>query len=352
MSEKSIVVGYGRQGFDAIALLAAIRTLDLSRFDGFVYGSGFEAQPNLLQRIAELLPIIGNAPAVVTAIKSPAGFFAALQQLDIRHPKVGGTLSVDANATDVYLKKFAGGSGGAHIKIASADSRDCPDSYYYQQKIEGRSISLLFIANAREIEVIGFNEQWLNPSDATPFRYGGAVSYVALSKDVQQQLISGADKLTKMFGLVGLNSLDAIVREKVTQGMVDNDIADGEQAFVLEINPRLSATVDLYTHTELDLFWRHVQACYNQQYIEYKHDVSQSKLHCKAHAIVYAKADIEVPAMVAWPDWVVDNPARSARLLKIPAGEPVCTVVAYSADAEAATRLAQARVEIITSLLQ
>lgn len=348
------MVDYDWRGFNAQALFAAIDKLDLSRFIGFVYGSGFEAQPELLRKVAEIVPLIGNSPATLSIVKNPTSFFAALRRLNISHPAVHNALPTDA--ANVYLQKFAGGSGGTHIKTVIAGTQTLPDEYYYQQKMDGRSISLLFIANGQEIEVVGFNEQWLSPSDSMPFRYGGAVSHVALSHEIQRQLIVAVEELTKTFGLVGLNSLDAIVRDNTAHGVSEENMNIGDASvFVLEINPRLSATVDLYGHTEQNLFERHVQACLSQcSFMRQgsKHDTSQLKLRCKAHAIVYADSDTEVAAAIAWPNWVVDNPAQSMHPLKISAGEPVCTVVAYSDDAETAKKLAQARVEIIKSLIK
>ena len=342
------MVDCGPQGFKASALLAAINSLDLSGFSGFVYGSGFEAQPQLLAEISALLPLIGNSADTVAALKTPAIFFAKLQQLEINHPRVFNALP-DSDV-DGFLIKHAGGSGGAHISSFDADCHVLPDHYYCQQKLSGCPVSLLFIANGSDIEVVGFNEQWLSPTHASPYRYGGAVSNAAISAGAQQQLIAAAKKLTHAFGLLGLNSLDALLQTSEEQ-------AQTEHAAILEINPRLSATVDLYARH--NLMERHVQAClpphvlHNAADERERHD---SELPHKAHAIVYADVDLEITEPITWPDWVLDNPlqttAQQAGRLKIKAGEPVCTVIAHAADAAAAKNMAQARVKIIHNLLQ
>ena len=340
------MVEYGPQGFNAHALLAAINTLTLTRFAGFVYGSGFEAQPQLLAKISALLPLIGNIAETVAAVKTPAIFFAKLQQLEISHPQVLSTLP--DNDFDNFVIKHAGGSGGTHIRQLNADCHELPAHYYCQQKLSGRPLSLLFLANGHDIEVIGFNEQWLNPALESPYRYGGAVSHADITVDAQQQLISAARKLTVEFGLLGLNSLDALLQ---TSAVPDHD----EKIAVLEINPRLSATVDLYT--QQNLFARHVQACLQPQsfscFADNRHALD---VRHKAHAIVYADFDIEITTPIIWPDWVLDNPLQSPEQriggLKIKAGAPVCTVIAYATDAETAKNMAQARVKIIHNLLQ
>lgn len=332
LAEATVVVGYGKYGFDADALLSVIARLDASRYLGFVYGSGFEAQPDLLQKIAALIPVIGNSAVTVAAVKATNSFFSTLEKCNISYPKVYEVLPDGVDST-VYLKKLAGGCGGTHISIASADCAIQAGQHYYQQLINGRSVSLLFVANVHGVEVIGFNEQWLSPTEILPFRYGGAVNNIALPEPIQQQMIAAAEKLTVEFGLVGLNSLDAVLR--------------GELVYVLEINPRLSATFDLYDDENLmDL---HIQACIDGEL--FSHQCARSS---NAHAIVYAATDIVISNAFEWPCWVVDipQPATQQKEITILAGEPVCTVLSHAYDADEAKRLAQVRLEKVQQLLQ
>jgi len=345
LAEKSVVVAYGRHGFNAEALIAAVDALDLSRCVGFVYGSGFEGQPQLLAQVSEKLPLIGNLPDTVAVVKHPATFFAALQRLSIHHPDVHNSLP-EKHVHD-YLVKSGGGSGGTHIRAASHLELLPAAGDYYQQKIDGYSVSLLFLADKRGIEVIGFNEQWLSPSAHAPYRYGGAVSNPALPDGVQGQLMRAAEKLANEFGLAGLNSIDAIV---VTAN-ADNVSVGDSQVFVLEINPRLSATVDLYGDAARNLFELHMQACLNP--CERAQDkMPHASRQCNAHAIVYAAAELKLAAPVPWPDWVTDVPVCGETVMTISAGDPVCTVLACAANADAAKKLAQGRVETMQSLLQ
>ena len=81
-----MVVAYDRQGFYADTLIAAVDTFDVSRYAGFVYGSGFEAQPELLSRIAAKLPLIGNAPDAVAAVKTQTVFFCSATAVKYQLP--------------------------------------------------------------------------------------------------------------------------------------------------------------------------------------------------------------------------------------------------------------------------
>jgi predicted ATP-grasp superfamily ATP-dependent carboligase len=331
------VVAYDSHGFKADALLRAISAMHCSDYLGFVYGSGFEAQPDLLQKIATMLPLLGNTAATVQAVKSADNFFAVLRQCQIPFPAVIQD-SAEMDPRQSYLKKFAAGCGGTHIRYATPADAVLETNYYYQQQLNGRAVSLLFIANNSGIEVIGFNEQWLCPAKQTPFRYGGAVSHITLALSIKQQLMTAAQQLTQAFNLLGLNSLDAIVC--------------GYVAYVLEINPRLSATVDLYA--DENLLQRHVQACLpsiSDSGADLHSDVAMPQ-SSTAHAIVYAQTAMTITHAVDWPSWALDIPQIiPGAALALAVGDPVCSVVAMTDNAESSKQLAQTRVKIMQELL-
>ena len=328
LAETSIIVDYDHHGFNAESLAMAVNDLDPNQFLGFVYGSGFEAQPELLQKIATKIPLLGNTSTLVAKIKTAFSFFASLQQLNITFPSVLERLT--SKPKKKYLKKFAAGCGGTHISWVNKANQTLEPNCYYQQYIEGYSISLLFLADGASIEVIGFNEQWLNPNVAMPFRYGGAVSNITLASDIQQQLIMSAQKITLAFGLLGLNSLDAIVAEDIV--------------YILEINPRLSATVGLYADS--NLLQQHIVTCLGESpKFEKSFNVSS------AHAIVYALEELTITPSLLWPDWALDIPERINKNVVIKVGDPVCTVIAQSDDAGSAKQLVQTRVKLMQLLL-
>lgn len=348
LAETTIVVSYDKHSFKADELLSAIGQLDASQYLGFVYGSGFEAQPALLQEIANIIPLIGNTAATVQAVKTAVSFFSALDLCDIAYPKT--CYKLPFVFSECYLQKFAGGCGGTHIKKVIDQDAKLAINHYYQQQIDGRSISLLFIANSHNIEVVGFNEQWLSPAETMPFRYGGAINHIDLSSAVKQQLIYAAEQLTRAFGLLGLNSLDAIERDDIV--------------YVLEINPRLSATFDLYsadfyqsvgariTHI-IDL---HIRTSLEGEKFQHGHLKSPFQLasQFKAHAVVYAPVDVAIAVLFEWPNWVVDSPYLSEQdhEIQILAGEPVCSILVHADDAVTARQLVEDRVKIIMNLLE
>lgn len=329
LADTSITIGYDQQGFYAEQLLAAVSALDTSQYLGIVYGSGFEAQPMLLDQIELMLPIIGNSAETVSSVKTASTFFANLQKLNIPFPKIVEPWLVEPG--EIFLRKFGAGCGGTHISLVAEVAQAQAPNYYYQQYIKGRNVSLLFLAYGDRVEVIGFNEQWVNASSDFPFRYGGAVSGTLLPPFVQEKLITAAQKLTLTFGLLGLNSLDAIVTST--------------EVYVLEINPRLTATVGLYT--EAKLLQRHLQACFGDS-----SSVTISSNVFTAHALVYAVSDIKILDVFEWPSWAVDRPNTMKQFISFKADDPVCTVVGEAEDAESAKQLVYTRVKMMQQLLE
>jgi len=324
-AEQVYKIDYANNGFDAKQLEAALDQVDTSDMQGFAYGSGFEAQPDLLERIAQRLPLIGNTPDVVRKLKDAPSFFEVLDHLAIPHPEVS-FISL-ANA-DGWICKEEGGSGGGHVLNASAN-QDLPRGQYYQRVMDGTPISMLFAANGSEVKVIGFNHQWVSPVEGKPYRYGGIVGNANLPLGIKKALQETAEKITATFGLRGLNSLDVIWQDM--------------QFWVLEINPRLSSTLDLYQSRETNLFELHVRAVNG--------DLShfpEIPAHSKARNVLYAKQDLVISENLVWPEWTADIPTAQT---KISQHQPICTVLADANTASDAQDLVFERVEQLSALL-
>ncbi len=322
---------YRDGGFDANALDTVLSGLKSTAPLGLVYGSGFELQPALLTLAEQYMPLIGNSVRVVRNMKRALTFFALLDVLNIPHPAVRlQQLSQEDMANASWLLKRSGGSGGTHIRRLTQNAAPGPGSYY-QQEMQGVPVSLLFVADGVRAQVVGFNQQWLAPTPEMPYRYGGAVSHAEMPATARKQLLQAAQKLTGAVGLRGLNSLDAIMH-------------DG-RIWVLELNPRLTATFDLYPAPDGGLFQLHLDAC--------RGNIGQwPKLaeQARAHYIFYAPEGFRLPADFDWPDWVADVP-RAADTIS--AGEPVCTVTAEAATAAGAVALMAERVrQLIDGLKQ
>jgi uncharacterized protein len=295
-------------------LLAALDDLarDQEPF-GLVYGSGFEAQPELLGAIAARFRLLGNDAESVRRLKDPLSFGELCAAALVRHPE---TVADPPPLCGEWLIKRRGGSGGAHVR-PRAGCRAPDPQLYFQRRAIGAPISVTFLAADDRFEIVGFSQQWQAPSPQHPYRYGGAAKPADLSRSQELVLEDVISRLLRLLPLRGLNGADFLVTE--------NDYT------LLEINPRPGATLDIF-EPESNLFHRHVAACLGTLG---RQSAPIGRPCARAAAVVYATRDIHAPPVGTWPDWTADRQQFGTR---VAAGAPLCTVVATADSARAARR--------------
>jgi len=312
-------------GIAASDLIGALELLaDRHRPMGIVCGSGFEDRPQLLQNVAARWRLFGNNAKIVAEVKNPESLAAICGEHAIPFPEFSLTKPLDPNG---WLAKRVGGAGGGHIKPAS---QPASRTVYYQRKVPGTPISALFLANGAASTVVGFSTQWASATAGKPYRYGGAVRPAALAPRTAALLVSAVDRLTAAASLVGLNSADFHV--------------EGERFWLLDVNPRPGATLDIFDPPEQSLFDLHMAACAG--------NLSAAPTYppgAKAAAIVYAEDDIPSAPMLEWPDWTADRPQPGSA---VKAGEPVCTVYACDQAAAAAKALTDERCSMVLAWMR
>ncbi len=310
VSEQAFKLNMLGWQLDEAAFKRVFSDLELSEVEGFLYGSLFDATPELLDWIAARVQIIGNPPEVLKKAKA-FSFFDLLDDLKIRYPEVRLEKPVE---TKHWLCKQIGGSGGMHVRPASRNMT----ADYYQREVIGEPVSMLFVADGKEMQSIGFNRQLVAPAPELPYRFAGAVSGVQLPLAVEQVFCESARKLTVELGLRGICSLDGVL--------------DGETLWVLELNPRLSATFDLYQNAHPNLFEAHMQGCKGEL-----PEVQQYKSSC-AQVILYADDALVLPLDFAWPAWAINIPPveEFSSRVEIKNNAPICSVRAEAETAELA----------------
>jgi uncharacterized protein len=277
--------------------------------EGIVIGSGFEDKIELMQALTAGRVVYGNAPETVALMKDPTRFFALLDALGIPYPET--TLHKPKVASN-WLVKQIGASGGAHIQWTHAAQLSLGRAYY-QRFVRGRSMSVLFAANGIRAQILGINEQWTVATNPQfPFCYGGAIGKVELASSLYQKIETGLQHIVAASGLVGLNGMDFVLCD--------------DEFFVLEINPRPTATIDLYDDDwSQGLLAVHISACRG----ELPSALPESET-IRAHALVYASAATTVPEHMEFPDWCSDIPHGNST---IALHAPICTVHASGDDA-------------------
>ena len=304
-------------------------------FRGWIAGSGFEGRHDLLAQGAALLPLLGNGAAVVRPVRTPAIFYGRLAALGIAHPPS----RVDPPQVPGWLSKDAWSSGGWQVR--RHDPR-CPpaavgDGRYFQRERPGVPMSVLFVADGRRARVLGFTRQLVRALGRRPMVHRGCIGPLPVADGVAQELAAMADVLTAEFGLQGLNGVDFLL--------------DGDAVAVLELNPRPVGSIAVLG-AELDggAMGAHIAAVTAGRLPPATRSSSAVVRGCET---LFARRRLRLGAelaerMAALP-WCHDRPAVGTMFAW---GDPVCSVSAAGADAEAVEHALRCRRRTLMDLME
>lgn len=288
-----------------------------------VYGCGFECYPDSLRMLADRLALLGNSPEVFALQHDKRALFSSLDMLGIPHPDVQ---FFPPDCDNGWLVKSMQGFGGTGIRKYLGNDDTGTDTYW-QRFQKGVAHSVLFLANGKQSQIVGFNRQWTTRLDGqSAFVFAGVINHTWLTDGQKAKLVAWLEKLVPAFSLKGLNSLDFI--------------QDGEDSYVLEINPRPPASMQLYV---ADLFIRHINAC-NGELADLK--LKQSEI--SGYQIVYAQQNLLIPEGFQWPQGIHDIPQVNTR---IGIGQPICSMITRTHDPDTVMQqLHNQQISIINAL--
>ncbi len=292
-----------------------------------IYGSGFESYPESLYYLKSRLLMLGNDPDVFARQHDKQAFFSVLAQLNIPYPEV---VFKAPDHGDAWLLKPMRGQGGIGIKRYSADDA-IATSVYWQKFQAGTQHSVLFLADAQEARIIGFNRQWsVRLSETLEFVFSGVINSCELPVENKALVADWLRRMVPAFRLKGLNALDFIYAD------------DG--CYALEINPRPSASMQLY---DRDLLVGHIQAC-GQGVLPGQYPVDRRPFY-SGYQIVYAGHDLIIPDRFEWPDWCMDLPA-SGNMCR--AGQPLCSIIARQKNSQSVVEQLLTKQQLIINKLE
>jgi len=257
-----------------------------------VYGSGMENQPETLAHLAECFTVAGNSAAVCKQLNDKKSFFKQLDRFAIAYPE--SQFEAPENNIGWLIKPFK------HVGGIGVDwcNRAAKQGEYYQRFSKGLVSSVLFCADGKQSELIGFHRQWSVSQDN--FTFAGIVQEPFLAVEVQQTVRGWLKKLVSYYQLKGLASLDFIW--------------DGENCYFLEINPRPPASMALYP--KLDLLNAHITG-------KIRNICTDKSIY--GLQIIYARQACTINATFNWPEWSFDRPKINTRL---DTNAPICSIIA------------------------
>lgn len=296
---------------------------------GWVAGPELDTRPDLLEAADALLPRLGTPAGGLAALKDPRHFFATLDRLGLAHPAVSFTPPATPAG---WLRKQAGGAGGWHIRAAGCPS-PAPAAWgpvYHQQEQAGTPLSVLFLAEGDQAQLLSLQAQRVRPLGGLPHVFRGVLGPLPWPPGLQAWAQQACAALGRAFGLRGLVSLDLL---QPPHGPPQ----------VLELNARPGASLAL--HPGAGLMARHVQACLGRLPDAVPAPAAGPAPTLRGTELILAPAAFALNAPLA--GWLAgrgdvhDLPAAGSRWA---AGEPVCSLSATAADGPALeSRLLQGR---------
>jgi predicted ATP-grasp superfamily ATP-dependent carboligase len=286
--------------------------------DALVYISPFENHPGDVQRMSRGRMLLGNAPESLRKVRNWRLIRSFLKEEGIGFPETiftGETLP----QSGTWVVKPVKSGGGHRIKLWQGER--LKKGYFLQKLVNGIPCSAVFVANEEKSVLLGITEQLIGRPElgSRGFTWCGNITPVELDKEALETLVTRIDeiafKLTKFFGLRGINGFDFILSEP------DN------APVLVEINPRYPASVEIIEAAfGLPVFDIHVRGCLGKL-PDFSLGERLNNPRYYGKAIVYAKEDVRIPPEAAY--WVLlkrkDVPFPGETIRK---GHPICTVFA------------------------
>ena len=275
---------------------------------GLIFGGGIENHLELLKELSKKWILLGNTYNQVKNLKNPTCFFPLLEKLSIPAPQT--QLNPPSNL-EGWLYKSVYGTGGNHISLANQCTLIPNSGYYFQKKINGQAKSVTFLANGKSCQIIGYNLLITAPTETILYRYGGVFTLSKLSYSNRILLQKYIEKIVLATELKGLNGLD-FIQDK------------NGKIWILEINPRPPASLDLY-QDRFNPFIAHIYSWLGGQLPIKMKLITEEK----GFFILYAPYNLLIPPDIIWPSFCHDYPNGGIVINK---EDPICSIHAQGSN--------------------
>jgi predicted ATP-grasp superfamily ATP-dependent carboligase len=292
-------------GNDALVRLAAG-----IEADAVVYGAGLENRPELVARLAAGRELLGTPARLLAAVRDPWMLAAAVHDAGARAPETREPTDLPHDPRPgAWLRKPRAGGGGRGVR-GWAGGR-LRGGEVLQRRVTGMSCSAVAVGDGRGAAVLGVTEQ-LHRSG---YLWTGNVSPPRLPESECAELSGRFDVVCRAvaarFGVRGAFGVDGVW--------------DGRELWVLEVNPRPTASLELFAPGAFDAHARGARGVSPPT-----SGVLNGAACAKVKLVLFADRDLRAPDPAWWPPGLVhDVPGRDQPIAR---GGPLCTLISDTAD--------------------
>jgi uncharacterized protein len=267
-----------------------------------ICGAGLENRPDLVKRLSEGRELLGCPPSVLARVRDPATLSASLRAAGFHYPRTSGS----GPPARRWLRKPVRGGGGRGIREWGGE--ELPDGVMLQERIDGVPCSVAAVGDGSAAAVLGVTAQLIGRASLGGRGYAWCGNVTRASMPEADAICS---HLAADFRLIGLFGVDFVW--------------DGEHAWVVEVNPRPTGSLELFG---AGVFDAHLDACAGRLPAP-----AVAGEGSAGKAIVYATRETDVGDTRGWPArGIRDVPHPGER---IDAGNPICTLLATGPTPEA-----------------
>jgi predicted ATP-grasp superfamily ATP-dependent carboligase len=312
---------------DALVALAS----EIADADAVVYGGGLENRPDLVERIADGRELLGTASGLLAAVRDPWAVGAAARAAGARAPETRSVTDVPvlAESPAIWLRKPRLGGGGRGVRRWAGGRLRLTE--ILQRRVAGLSCSAVAIGDGRRAVLLGLTEQLHRPPG---FQWTGNLAPPRLPAgqrdELEGQLRAVCAEMADRFGVRGAFGVDAIW--------------DGRHAWVLEVNPRPTAGLELFGPGSFEAHVRGVRGLGLPT-------AGTAPTRCaRVKLVLFAAHDLRAPDPGWWPAGLVRDIPHDGETIR--RGAPVCTLVsATSGEPELAARGARLLAQLREAVL-
>jgi uncharacterized protein len=296
--------------------------------DAWMYAGGLENYPELVDRMAALRPLLGNDGETLRRVRHPLRMQAVCAAMGIAMPETRRSADDLPHDGSWLCKTYRGASGSGVWALDGPRARERAqrEDAVFQRHVNGVPAAAIYVVSRRRAELLGVSRQLMRPTDGRGWQYSGSIGPLPVSPRIEAQLEKIGDSLAMDWRVCGIVGADLVI--------------DEQYAWLVEINPRYTASVELVERFfSSPVIAAHVAACMENETSERFGLVRDSPppgdaIHAKT--ILYARRDVVIsPSTFAWMigEAAIDPPHCSLADIPhagemIPAGRPVLTAFA------------------------
>jgi predicted ATP-grasp superfamily ATP-dependent carboligase len=219
-----------------------------------MYTGALENYPELVDRMAAVKPLLGNQGDALRSSRDPLTLQQELRAAGLAFPNTTDSPAGVPLDGSWLCKTYRGANGAGvwQLRSDAALTRAIQSHACFQRYVAGTPASAAFVVYENNPLLLGVTRQLLGPgaSGAERWRYRGSIGMLPIRAPVKQQLAVLGKVLAGPLSLRGLVGVDLIL--------------NGDRTWVIEINPRYSASVEIVDRARGDsAIAAHVAACTN-----------------------------------------------------------------------------------------